>query len=168
MRQVDSAGFGLGAAQEKNENHMLDGIREKAKTYEKRNLNIYTRTTIINTVFMAKLWYVAFVFDFTKRFYKEVDKIVFKFLWRSTEWLARNMVINARCHGHDLGVTHAQVKVKAIRLMQTLQVLKDPDKSSSVLARRWIGVRLREFFFVRPSRSVVFTLHSATVFIKRF
>jgi hypothetical protein len=112
---------------------------------------------------MAKLWYVASVSDFTKRFYKKVDKIIFKFLCRPTEWLARNVVINVRCHG-GLGVTHAQANVKAIRLMQTLQVLEDPDKSSSLLAWRWIGVRLREFFFVRPPRSVVFTLQCDGVY----
>jgi hypothetical protein len=115
------------------------------------------RTTVVNTIILAKLWYVASVLDFTKRFYKEVDRIIFAFLWRSTEWIARNMLVNARCHG-GLGVTHAQAKVKAIRLMQVLQVLRDPDKTSSVLARRWIGVRLREWFFIKPSRPVVFVL----------
>jgi hypothetical protein len=49
-------------------------------------------------------------------------------------------------------------KVKAVRLMQVISVLKDPDKASSVLARRWIGVRLRDLFIVKPTRSVVFTL----------
>jgi hypothetical protein len=32
-------------------------------------------------------------------------------------------------------------KVKAIRLLQVLQLLKDPDKESSLLARRWIGMK---------------------------
>lgn len=132
VRQADSVkscGVWFGAAaQEKNEK------REKVKTYEQRNLNIYKRTTIISTVLMAKIWYVASVFGFSKSFYKEVDKIVYKFLWRTTEWLARNVLINSRSNG-GLGVVHPQAKVKAIRVMQVIQVLKDPDKASSVLAR---------------------------------
>jgi hypothetical protein len=40
-----------------------------------------------------------------------------------------------------------------------VQVLKDPDKSSSVMARRWTGVRLRDSFFVTPSRKTVFVLN---------
>jgi hypothetical protein len=60
-------------------------LMKKVKSYEQRNLNIYTRTTIINTVLLANLWYVASVFDFSKGFYKELDKIVYKFLWRTTE-----------------------------------------------------------------------------------
>lgn len=93
------------------------------------------------------------MFDFTKSFYKQDDKIIFAFSWRTTEWLARNVLINARCNG-GLGVTHAQAKVKAIRTMQVLQVLRDPGKASSVLAGRWIGERLRESFSVKPSRPV--------------
>jgi hypothetical protein len=87
-----------------NESRILDGIRESVAGYDKRNLNMCTRVTIINTVFLAKLWYVASVVDFTKSFYEEIDKIVYKFLWRTTEWIAcRNVLINARCHGGLIG-----------------------------------------------------------------
>jgi hypothetical protein len=68
--------FGKGA-QKLNETKILDGIRDSVTRYEKRNLNLYTRSTIINTVFLAKLWYVAAVFDFSKAFVKEVDSIGF-------------------------------------------------------------------------------------------
>lgn len=59
VQQVDSVkicGVWFGeAAQEKNEKHILDGMRDRVNKYEKRNLNLYTRTTIINTVILAKL-----------------------------------------------------------------------------------------------------------------
>jgi hypothetical protein len=48
--------------------------------------------------------------------------------------------------------------------MQVISVLKDPDKASSVLARRWIGVRLRDLFIVEPIRSVVFTLSADSIY----
>jgi hypothetical protein len=70
-----------------NESKILDGIRESVKRYDKRNLNMYTRATIINTVFLAKLWDVASVVDFTRTFLKEIDSIIYKFLWRTTEWI---------------------------------------------------------------------------------
>jgi hypothetical protein len=167
VKQADSikiCGVWFGtSAQEKNEDHILTSVREKVKCYEQRKLNIYTRVTIINSVFLANLWYIASVYDFRKSFYKELDKIIYKFLWRTTEWLARNVLVNSRSSG-GLGIVHAQAKVKAIRLMQAISVLKDPDKASSVLARRWIGVRLRKFFFVKPSRTVVFTLSADGVY----
>jgi hypothetical protein len=116
---------------------------------------VYTRTTIINTVFLAKLWYVAAIVDFTARFLKEVDSIIFKFLWRSTEWIARNVLVNARFHG-GLGVTHVRAKIKAMRLMHLVQVLKDPDKRFSILARRWTSIKMRDWFFVTPATKTVF------------
>jgi hypothetical protein len=125
--------FGKGA-QKLNETKILDGIRDSVTRYEKRNLNLYTRSTIINTVFLAKLWYTAAVFDFSKAFVKEVDSIIFKFLWRSTEWIARNVLVNNRTQG-GLGIVHVKAKIKALRLMHLVQVLKDPDKISSVLAQ---------------------------------
>jgi hypothetical protein len=114
--------FGNGA-QKLNETKILEGIRDSASRYDKRNLNLYTRTTIINTVLLAKLWYIAAVFDFTKRFLKDVDSIIFKFLWRTTEWIARNVLVNDRSQG-ALGITHVKAKIKALRLMHLVQVLK--------------------------------------------
>lgn len=93
-----------------------------------------TRSTIINTVILAKIWYVASVIEFTRSFHKEIDRIIYSFLWRPSEWIARNVLINA-IFGGGLGLTHVRVKVKAIRLMQIVQILKDPDTESSVLAR---------------------------------
>jgi hypothetical protein len=122
------------------------------------NLNMNTRTTIINTVFLAKLWYVAAVVDFTKNFFKQVDSIIFSFLWRSTEWIARNVIVNPRFRG-GLGVTHVKAKVKAMRLMHLVRVLKDPDKVSSVLARRWTGLKMRDWFLVTPTFKTVFVLN---------
>jgi hypothetical protein len=73
VKQADSVkicGVWFGAsAQDKNEDHILTSIREKVKCYEQRNLNIYTRTTIINTVLLANLWYIASVYDFSKVFF---------------------------------------------------------------------------------------------------
>jgi hypothetical protein len=66
--------FGEGA-QKINEEKILEGIRDGVKRYDKRNLNLYTRTTIINTVFLSKLWYIAAVCDFSKGFLKAVDSI---------------------------------------------------------------------------------------------
>jgi hypothetical protein len=70
-----------------NESKILDGIRESVKLYYKRNLNMYTRATIINTVFSRKVMDVASVVDFTTTFLKEIDSIIYKFLWRTTEWI---------------------------------------------------------------------------------
>jgi hypothetical protein len=46
-----------------------------------------------------------------------------------------------------------------MRLMQLVQVLKDPDKCSSILARRWTSVKMRDWFFVTPARKTVFVLN---------
>jgi hypothetical protein len=43
--------------------------------------------------------------------------------------------------------------------MQLVQVLKDPDKCSSILARRWTSVKMRDWFFVTPARKTVFVLN---------
>jgi hypothetical protein len=93
-----------------------------------------------------------------KNFFKEVDSMIFKFLWRSTEWIARNVSVNARFHG-GLGVTHVKAKVKAMRLMHLIRVLKEPDKVSSVLARRWTSLKMREWFLVTPALKTVFVLN---------
>jgi hypothetical protein len=84
---------------------------------------------------------MATVMDFAEGFYKHVDKSIHHFLWRSTEWITRNVLFNARCHG-GLGLTHVQSKVKAMRLIQIIQFLKDPDKEAALLARRWIGIKI--------------------------
>jgi hypothetical protein len=52
-----------------NESKILDGIRESVKLYYKRNLNMYTRATIINTVFSRKV----VVCCFGRRFHKDLS-----------------------------------------------------------------------------------------------
>jgi hypothetical protein len=108
---------------------------------------------------LSKLWYIAAVCDFSKVFLKEVDSIVFKFLWRTTEWIARNVLVNSRPQG-GLGIVHVKAKLKALRLMHLAQVLKDPDKVSSVLARRWTHIKIRDWYLVTPSTNVVFVLNT--------
>lgn len=54
---------------------------------------------------------------------------------------------------------HVKAKIKALRLMYLVQVLKDPDKISSVLAKRWVFIKMRDCFFITPSTPVAFVLN---------
>jgi hypothetical protein len=82
-----------------------------------------------------------------------------------TEWIARNILVKASWHGF-LGLTHVRAKVKAIRLMQAIQVLKEPDKESSLLARPWLGIRICDWFFETPIKKVAFVLECNSFYKK--
>ena len=80
-----------------------------------RRLTIYGRMQIINSLLLPKLIYIASMFLIPEQVIKEVNRIIYKFLWRGPDRVIRSAVINDYENG-VLKVFDFETLVKSLRL----------------------------------------------------
>ena len=64
-----------------------------------RVLTLYRRAQIINSLLLPKLIYIASMFAVPKEITREINRIVFRFLWRGKDRVVRTAVINSYENG---------------------------------------------------------------------
>ena len=77
----------------------LDDIEIILKKWQNRDLSLFGRVQILKTFALSKLILPASTICIPKNIIKKVDKIFYKFLWRSIEKVKRNKVIQPVEHG---------------------------------------------------------------------
>ena len=73
----------------------LDDIEITLKKWKNRNLSLFGRVQILKTFGLSKLILPASTIVIPKDIVKKIDKIFYKFLWKSTDKVKRNKVIQS-------------------------------------------------------------------------
>ncbi|KAG0096713.1 hypothetical protein BGZ93_004122 [Podila epicladia] len=63
------------------EQDTLAGLRRTMSTWHRRHLTKAARVVIANTYFLSKLWHVAPFYDFSSKFFDEIDRLVKLLIW---------------------------------------------------------------------------------------
>ena len=80
---------------EKNFIERLDSVTEKLiNIWSSRGLSIYGKVTIIKSFLIPKFVYACSVLPTPKELIKQLNKLLFKFLWKGTDKVKRVSVIN--------------------------------------------------------------------------
>ena len=98
-----------------NYKQRLKKLENTANWWKGRGLTPYGRAQIINSLLLPKLIYIASMFVVPEEIIKEINRIVFKFLWRGQDRVARTAVINSYENG-GLRVLDFETLVRALRL----------------------------------------------------
>ena len=100
---------------EKNFIERLDSVRKLIHIWSSRGLSIYGKVTIIKSFLIPKFVYACSVLPTPIELIKELNKLLFKFLWKGTDKVKRVSVINEYEEG-GLRMIDLECMVKSLRL----------------------------------------------------
>ena len=79
---------------EKNFQHRLDNMKKLTNIWSSRGLSIYGKVTIIKSLLIPKLVYVSSLLPTPLKIIKQVNHIIFTFLWKGKDKVTRLSAIN--------------------------------------------------------------------------
>ena len=98
-----------------NYKQRLKKLENTVNWWKGRGLTLYGRAQIINSLLLPKLIFIATMFAVPEEVIKDVNRIVFKFLWRGQDRVVRTAMINSYENG-GLRVLDFETLVKSVRL----------------------------------------------------
>ena len=72
----------------------LDSVKKLINIWSSRGLSIYRKVTIIKSFLIPKFVYVCSLLPTPKKLIQELNKVLFKFLWKGRDKVKRVSVIN--------------------------------------------------------------------------
>ena len=109
-----------------NYKQRLKKMEYTANWWRGRGLTMLGRAQIINSLLLSKLIYIASMFPVREEVVKEVNRIIFKFLWKGQDRVARKAMINNFENG-GLNVLDFETMVNSLRLAWLKRLYIDED-----------------------------------------
>ena len=116
--------YDLKLLKEKNFIERLDSIKKIINIWSSRGLSVYGKVTIIKSFLIPKFVYVCSVLPTPKELVKELNKLLFKFLWKGTDKVTRVSVINEYEEG-GLKMIDLDCMIKSLRLAWLKRIFGD-------------------------------------------
>lgn len=91
-----------------------------------RGLSVFGKVTIIKSFLIPKLLYVSSIMETPPEVIKQMEKMVFKFLWKGPDKVTRLSVINTLDKG-GLNLTDFESHIKALRLSWIPRLLDERE-----------------------------------------
>ena len=79
---------------EKNFIERLDSVKKLINIWSSRGLSIYGKVTIIKSLIIPKFVFISWLLTVLKEIVKELNQMIFKFLWKGTDKVTRLSTIN--------------------------------------------------------------------------
>ena len=100
---------------EKNFIERLDSVKKLLNIWSSRGLSIYVKVTIIRSLIIPKFVYISSILPVPKEIIKELNQMIFKFLWKGTDKVTRLSTINKYENG-GLKMIDLESMIKSLRL----------------------------------------------------
>jgi hypothetical protein len=111
-------------------------IKTAAEKWEGRRLSFVGKVLVIKTMLLSKLWYGARLINISKKFAKQVERVIFKFLWSGkAETIKRSSLVRDPKDG-GIGMPHVLSRCRAL-FMEKLKYLYAVENID--LLQPWIG-----------------------------
>ena len=118
------------------QNNWIKYISDMEKLFESwktRNLTIFGKCCIINSLAISKLLYLASVLKFPEqKKYQYMNKIIYGFLWKKRDRIKRATLIGKISQG-GIGITDIESKFKAIKASWVMKLLTSKTKLKSFI-----------------------------------
>ena len=72
----------------------LDSVKKLVNIWSSRGLSVYGRVTVIKSLIIPKFVYSLSLLPAPKEIVQELNRILFKFLWKGTDKVTRLSTIN--------------------------------------------------------------------------
>ena len=93
----------------------LNEVQKTINLWKLRRLSLFGKVTIIKSFLIPKLLYVSSIIETPPEIIKQMEKMIYKFLWKGPNKVTRLSVINTLENG-GLNLTDLQLHIKALRL----------------------------------------------------
>ena len=100
---------------EKNFIERLDSVKKLTNIWSSRGFSIYGKVTIIKSLIIPKFVYISSLLPVPKEIVKELNQMIFKFLWKGTDKVTRLSTINEFGNG-GLKMIDLESMIKSLRL----------------------------------------------------
>ena len=100
---------------EKNFIERLDSVKKLINIWSSRGLSIYGKVTIIKSLIIPKFVFISWLLTVLKEIVKELNQMIFKFLWKGTDKVTRLSTINEYENG-GLKMIDLESMIKSLRL----------------------------------------------------
>ncbi|KAI8501380.1 hypothetical protein Bbelb_206510 [Branchiostoma belcheri] len=118
-------------------------FKAKLQAWKDRQLTLFGKTLVVNSIATATLWYIAPVYPLPPSVKVKIEKEIHHFLWDGkTEVVARRTLLLPKEKG-GLGLVSVPLKAKALLLKSVKKALANPQLPVSRFAHYWIGLALR-------------------------
>ena len=111
---------------EKNFIEKLDTIKKLINISSSRGLSLYGKVTIIKSLIIPKFVYVASLLPTPKEVIKQLNQLLFKFLWKGVDKVTRLSAINEYENG-GLKMIDFETMVKSLRLAWLKRIFCEND-----------------------------------------
>jgi exonuclease III len=130
-----------GNAKALNEERILSKLNNIISFYKSLQFKLTLRgkVTILNTVILNKIWFIGNIVTLSNTFLKKLNKIIFSFLWRTTEWIKRTTVVNTVENG-GLGLIHIKTRLNTFYVKHLLSIIENPYSYYASFAIYWLGI----------------------------
>ena len=100
---------------QKNFYDKLKGIKSQIRLWSWRGLSLFGKVTIIKSLLLPKVLYISSILPSPLEFIKALQSIIYNFLWKGPDKIARTAVINDVEFG-GLKVTDFTTSIMSLRL----------------------------------------------------
>ena len=117
----------------------IDKIKRIIALWRMRNLTYYGKVVIVKLLLISQLIYLATCYKIPDKHIKELNKIIFSFLWNSKkEKVKRVVVMNSVLQG-GLGMIDIESRMKSLKLSWLPKILNNDMKPWEYISRFWLN-----------------------------
>lgn len=119
--------YDLGASRRRNFEDKLIKIKTITNMWRGRNLTMLGRTQIIKTFLISQLLYVSSALDIPEDIVREVDNIIFSFIWNGKRAKIKRSVLKRNIPEGGLKIPDLETMLKTSRLKWVNRLISEPE-----------------------------------------
>ena len=119
-------------------------IEKCLNLFQTRQLSMYGKAKLINTMVLSKLWYLTTVIPISKHYENLITRLMFNFIWGKIECIKRKTMYLPRKEG-GIGLVNIQLKTQSLLLNQVMKVFIDRKSTWVNFGHTYLGIVLRRF-----------------------
>ena len=127
--------------------HVANKIKRRVPLIKNRNLTIYQKAVIVNSLLASKVWYVSHVYPLPTTFSNQIEKEFLDFIWKiNYRPIKRVTLYNPKTSG-GLGLINIEEKAKSIFVSTIIKLFVNAGENS--LIKYFMALRINILFNIR-------------------
>ena len=127
-----------------NYDQVKNKIMQAIEIWKRVRFSMLDRIVVCKTFLLSKLWFLSQFYVFQKNQIKELNSLIFKFIWNNSIELAKRDVIILPKEKGGLGMFHLKAKFECILFQQYLYIIRSYERKFYCMSLYWLKFKMRE------------------------
>ena len=123
---------------------LLHKVKKCVNMYSGRNLTLFGRSMIANTVIAAQLWYIGSIIILPETLITAINRCLFKFVWRNKIQCINRRTLTQPPENGGLNLVHIKTKLASLRCAHLKQLVEGSQSNWTAFAVYYIGHQIKE------------------------